>query len=83
MSYYYPKSTHICTYSEPWFVAFDNVECIDKNELVVEIRNYDTVWFVKNELTKTPEYIKNDFDLELVDSFKCDFNTFNVYLAKK
>lgn len=83
MSYYYPKSTHICTYSEPWFAAFDNVECIDKNELVVEIRNYDTVWFVKNELTKTPEYIKNDFDLELVDSFKCDFNTFNVYLAKK
>lgn len=81
-SYYYPDSTHICTYNEPWFSAFDNVKCVDKNELATEIRSYDAVWFVKNELTITPEFIKNDFDLELVDSFKCDFNTFEVYLLK-
>ena len=54
-----------------------------KNELSNKIPPNDTVWFVKNELTKTPEYIQSNFDLELVDSFKCDFNTFNVYLAKK
>lgn len=83
LSYYYPENTHICTYSEPWFVAFDNIECINKNELSNKIPPNDTVWFVKNELTKTPEYIQSNFDLELVDSFKCDFNTFNVYLAKK
>lgn len=83
MSYYFPEYTHICTYSEPWFVAFDNIECINKNELSNKIPPNDTVWFVKNELTKTPEYIQSNFDLELVDSFKCDFNTFNVYLAKK
>lgn len=83
MSYYFPEHTHICTYSEPWFVAFDNIECINKNELSNKIPPNDTVWFVKNELTKTPEYIQSNFDLELVDSFKCDFNTFNVYLAKK
>lgn len=83
MSYYFPEYTHICTYSEPWFVAFDNIECIDKNELSNKNPPNDTVWFVKNELTKTPEYIQSNFDLELVDSFKCDFNTFNVYLAKK
>lgn len=81
-SYYYPDGTHICTYNEPWFSAFDNVECIEKNKLSGEIRSYDTVWFVKNKLTKTPKFIKNDFDLELVDSFKCDFNTFEVYLLK-
>lgn len=83
MSYYFPEYTHICTYSEPWFVAFDNIEYINKNELSNKISPNDTVWFVKNELTKTPEYIQSNFDLELVDSFKCDFNTFNVYLAKK
>ncbi len=83
MSYYFPEYTHICTYSEPWFAAFDNVECVDKNEISDKIPLNDTVWFVKNELTKTPEYIQSNFDLELVDSFKCDFNTFNVYLAKR
>lgn len=82
MSYYYPQNTHICTYKKAWFDAFDNIECIDKNELADEISFADTVWFVKNELTKVPKYIENDYELELVDSFKCDFNNFELYLLK-
>ena len=72
----------ICTYYEPWFSAFDNVEYIDKNELADEIRSDYTVWFVKNELTITPEYLENNFELKAVGSFKCDFNTFEVYLIQ-
>ena len=83
MSYYLRENKHLCTYSRPWFAAFDNVECMDKNELADEIRSDDTVWFVKNELTQTPKYIESNFELELVDSFQCDFNTFEVYLAKR
>ena len=83
MSYYFPDDTHICTYSKPWFAAFDNVECIDKNDLPDKISPNNTVWFVKNELTKTPGYIQSSFIIEFVDSFKCDFNTFTVYRLKK
>ena len=83
MSYYFPDDTHICTYSKPWFAAFDNVECIDKNDLPDKISPNSTVWFVKNELTKTPGYIQSNFIIEFVDSFKCDFNTFTVYRLKK
>ena len=83
MSYYFPDDTHICTYSKPWFAAFDNVECIDKNDLPDKISPNNTVWFVKNELTKTPGYIQSNFIIEFVDSFKCDFNTFTVYRLKK
>ena len=82
LSYYYHENTHICTYYEPWFSAFDNVEYIDKNELADEIRSDYTVWFVKNELTITPEYLENNFELKAVGSFKCDFNTFEVYLIQ-
>lgn len=83
ISYYYPQNTHICTYKKAWFDAFDNIECIDKNELADEISPDDTVWFVKNELTKTPQYIESDFELKLTDTFQCDFNTFELYSAKK
>ncbi|MDD6284773.1 MAG: glycosyltransferase family 39 protein [Firmicutes bacterium] len=82
MSYYFPENRHICTYSESWFAAFDNVECIDKKELSDEFHPDDTVWFVKNKLTKLPEYIESNFNCELVDSFKCDFNSFEVYSIK-
>lgn len=82
MSYYFPENRHICTYSESWFEAFDNVECIDKKELSDEFHPDDTVWFVKNKLTKLPEYIESNFNCELVDSFKCDFNSFEVYSIK-
>ncbi len=82
MSYYFPENRHICTYSESWFAAFDNVECIDKDELPNEFHPDDTVWFVKNKLTKLPGYIESNFNCELVDSFKCDFNSFEVYSIK-
>lgn len=82
MSYYLPDNTHICTYKKAWFDAFDNIECIDKNELDDKIITADTVWFVKNELTKVPKYIENNFDLKLTDTFKCDFNTFELYTLK-
>ena len=83
LSYYYPENTHICTYYEPWFSAFDNVDCVNKNDIVNDIDFDNTVWFVKNELTKTPDYIKDNFILELTDTFKCDFNTFEVYSIQK
>lgn len=83
MSYYFPENTHICTYKKAWFDAFDNIECVDKNELADVISSDNTVWFVKNELTKVPQYIENNFVLTLTDSFKCDFNTFELYSAKK
>lgn len=82
LSYYYPENTHICTYYEPWFSAFDNVDCVNKKDIVNDIDFDNTVWFVKNELTKTPDYIKDNFILELTDTFKCDFNTFEVYLIQ-
>lgn len=83
LSYYYPENTHICTYYEPWFSAFDNVDCVNKKDIVNDIDFDNTVWFVKNELTKTPDYIKDNFILELTDTFKCDFNTFEVYSIQK
>lgn len=83
LSYYYPENTHICTYYEPWFLAFDNVDCVNKKDIVNDIDFDNTVWFVKNELTKTPDYIKDNFILELTDTFKCDFNTFEVYSIQK
>lgn len=83
LSYYYPENTHICTYYEPWFSAFDNVDCVNKKDIVNDIDFDNTVWFVKNELTKTPDYIKDNFILKLTDTFKCDFNTFEVYSIQK
>lgn len=82
MSYYYPENRHLCTYSEPWFAAFKNIECIDKDDIADEIYPNDTTWFIKNELTKMPNFTENNFKLELKDSFECDFNTFEVYLIK-
>lgn len=83
MSYYYPKNTHICTYYESWFSAFDNVQYINKKKIKSKINSSDTVWFVKNTLTKTPMYLKENYKLKSVDSFKCDFNTFQVYSVQK
>ena len=83
MSYYYPKNTHICTYYESWFSAFDNVQYINKKKIKSKINSSDTVWFVKNTLSKTPIYLKENYKLKSVDSFKCDFNTFQVYSVQK
>lgn len=79
MSYYFPDNKHICTYNEPWFSAFSNVDCIEKDSVNKVIKKDSTMWFVKNSLTKTPAYIKDTFDYKKVDYFICDFNTFEVY----
>lgn len=79
MSYYYPQNKHICTHSQSWFDAFDNVECIEKNQINIKLSNVSKVWFVKNELTKTPDFISLNYTLEKVDGFQCDFNCFEVY----
>ncbi len=79
ISYYFPNNKHICGYSEPWFAAFDNVECMEKESIVEELQDDDTVWFFKNSSSKIPGYIKDNFDYTQVDSFSCDFNTFEVY----
>ena len=80
MSYYYPNSTHLCTYKENWFEAFENVECINKNEIADKVDPNHKIWFVKNELTKMPKCIKSNFKYKKIDSFQCDFNKFDLYL---
>mgnify|MGYP002993551665 CR=1 FL=1 len=45
LSYYYPENTHICTYYEPWFSAFDNVDCVNKKDIVNDI-DFDNISFV-------------------------------------
>lgn len=82
MSYYYPDNRHLCTYNQEWFAAFGNIECIEKDSITKEINSDDTIWFVKNTSTKTPKCIKNNYECDLIDSFKCDFNTFDVYSLK-
>ena len=54
MAYYYPEHTHLCTYQEAWFSAFDNVTCIDKNQITAEANTEGTIWFVKKEQKATP-----------------------------
>ena len=83
MSYYYPEHEHICTYNEAWFAAFDNVECIEKDEVGEKVDFGDPVWLVKNAQTKLPDYIKSSFTAEKVDSFRCDFNYFELYSLSK
>lgn len=80
MSYYYPNNTHLCTYKENWFEAFENVECINKNEIADKVDPNHKIWFVKNELTKMPKCIKSNFKYKKIDSFQCDFNKFDLYL---
>ena len=58
MSYYYPNNTHLCTYKENWFEAFENVECINKNEIADKVDPNHKIWFVKNELTKCQNALK-------------------------
>ncbi|MEE1219978.1 MAG: hypothetical protein U0L20_08660 [Ruminococcus sp.] len=79
MSYYYPHNEHICTYSQSWFEAFDNLECIDKRQINKKLSFDNKVWFVKNEMTKIPDYINSNYILEKFDDFQCDFNHFQVY----
>ena len=83
MSYYYPEHEHICTYNEAWFAAFENVECIEKDEVGEKVGFGEPVWLVKNAQTRLPDYIKSSFTAEKVDSFRCDFNYFELYSLSK
>lgn len=82
MAYYYPEYNHLCTYEEPWFAAYSNVTCIDKNNIGAEVKPNSTIWFVKKEQKAMPNYIKKNFTYELADSFVCDFHTFEVYVLQ-
>lgn len=83
MSHYYPDNTHLCTYKEEWFSAFDNVECIDKKDIADKINNSNKVWFVKDTLKRTPKYLSKNYTLNLFGTFICDLNTFEVYMIQK
>lgn len=83
MSYYYPDNRHICTYNEPWFAAFEKVECVDKDGLKQSLSDGGSIWFVKNAHAKIPDYIESDFVTEKVDDFRCDFNYFELYSLKE
>lgn len=58
MSYYYPKNTHLCTYKENWFEAFENVECINKNEIADKVDPNHKIWFVKMNSQKCQNALK-------------------------
>lgn len=77
VSYYFPENTHICTYRESWFNAFDNVTSISKNEVEKAINAPS--WLIKNSNKKLPKYITDDFAVKQFDTFRSDFNTFSVY----
>ena len=77
VSYYFPENTHICTYRESWFNAFDNVTSISKNEVEKAINAPS--WLIKNSNKKLPKYITDDFAVKQIDTFRSDFNTFSVY----
>ena len=83
ISYYYPENKHICTYNESWFAAFSNVECAENSDLVNKLSFENNVWFVKNRSRKTPRYISDNYKLKLIDSFKCDFNDFELYSVQE
>lgn len=77
VSYYFPENTHICTYSESWFSSFDNVSSISKDQVEQAINTPS--WLIKNSNKQLPKYITDDFTVKQIDTFRSDFNTFNVY----
>lgn len=81
MSYYYPENKHLCTYQKPWFSAFAHVTCIKENEITRDL-SAGTIWFIKNTLTEMPAFMR-DFEYKLIDTFRCDFNRYEVYKLHK
>ena len=77
VSYYFPENTHICTYRENWFDAFDNVESIAKSEVANNVD--EPAWLIKNNCKKLPPHITDNFEVVLSDRFRSDFNIFDVY----
>ena len=79
MSFYYPDNKHYCTFKQDWFSAFDNVKCIEKSQ-VKELADAK-IWIVTENTKKIPRYISKYYNISKYDSFKCDFNTYVIYLA--
>ncbi len=77
VSYYFPENAHICTYRENWFDAFDNVSSVSKNEVEKIIDKPS--WLIKNINKQLPKYITDKFTVEQTDTFRSDFNVFDVY----
>lgn len=77
VSYYFPENNHICTYRQNWFDAFDSVNSISKQDVSNNIR--ESSWLIKNTNKKLPTYITENFEVFLDDTFRSDFNTFDVY----
>ncbi len=81
ISHYFPGEKILVTYNQPWFSAFNNVESIGKDELSHRVQN--TAVMVKNKSKAMPEYLTKDFDTQKVDTFRSDFNIFEVYIITK
>ncbi len=79
MSYYYPDHTHICTYYEPWFDAFENVEYVTADHLDAILSTDQQIWLVINEKKELPKWIIQKFHCRQTLSFQCDFNRFTVW----
>lgn len=79
MAYYYPDHTHLRTYEVAYYAAFENVAYVDKNDIAAEVNPDGTIWLVKEAKKPIPGYIQKAFAYELIDSFVCDFHTFEVY----
>lgn len=79
MSYYYPKNPHICFCYESWFEAWENVQFADKDSFIEE-KNGSKLWYVVNEKSYIPDWMKKKWNMVLKYSFRNDFNCFDVYL---
>lgn len=79
MSYYYPDHTHICTYYEPWFDAFEDVEYVTVDRLEDILSTNQQVWLVINEKKDLPKWVIQNFHCCQTHSFQCDFNRFTVW----
>lgn len=83
MSYYYPDNKHICTYNQAWFIAFNNLEYISQQDDIENKFNYnDTVWLVKENVYEMPEIIVKNFEYEIIDTFMCDYLSYELYSLK-
>lgn len=81
MSYYYPDNLHICTFRESWFSAFENVRCVETDEMLPAVKGADRIWVVKFAQKKFPQEFTDNFTLTKTDEFQNDFNTYEVYEA--
>ncbi|MBO5200979.1 MAG: hypothetical protein J6B93_06835 [Clostridia bacterium] len=79
ISHYFPNKRILVTYNQPWFSAFKNVESIEKEDLARYVGDGPAL-LVKNRAKALPDYLTEDFNAKIIDTFKADFNSFEVYL---